>query len=70
MRDNGDSKIAMRAARQFEHAARDQSKMALARATAQTQADMIANLSRVQQVAENQDSVQQLHRLNQMIAVA
>ena len=53
------------AARQLKQAARDQTEMEVGRATARTRADTTADLIRIEQVAENHISTQQMQLLNQ-----
>ena len=60
----------MNGARHFEHAAHDRTEVAVAEATAQTQADMFHELFRIEHVAEKTDSNQQMEILNQINSVA
>ena len=52
------------AARQFEHAAQDQTDMEVARATPRPQADMITDHLRMEHLAEDQRSIQQMQLPN------
>ena len=57
------------AERSFEQAARNQTEMEVARATARTQAVVIAYLLRIEHIADNQVSIQLMQLFYQINAV-
>ena len=60
----------MIAARHYEQEAHDRAEVAVAEASAQTEADMLHKLSRIEQVAQSTDSNYQMEILDPINSVA